>query len=135
VVPTPGPEQALGIRIDAIEVNAPIVQGDGWEELKRGVGQHLASANPGQPGNLVLTGHNDIYGEVFKDLDQLEAGDEITIYSANNSYKYVVTETQIVAPTKVDVMNPTPNATLTLISCYPYRIDTQRIVIFAELGG
>jgi len=135
VVPTPGPEQALGIRIDAIEVNAPIVQGDGWEELKRGVGQHLASANPGQPGNLVLTGHNDIYGEVFKNLDQLEAGDEITIYSANNSYKYVVTETQIVAPTKVDVMNPTPNATLTLISCYPYRIDTQRIVIFAELGG
>ena len=72
---------------------------------------------------------------MFKDLDQLEAGDEITIYSANNSYKYVVTETQIVAPTKVDVMNPTPNATLTLISCYPYRIDTQRIVIFAELGG
>lgn len=135
VIPTPGPEQALGIRVEAIDVNAPIVQGDGWEELKRGVGQHVGSANPGQPGKLVLTGHNDIYGEVFKDLDQLEEGDEIVIYSANNSYTYVVTETQIVAPTAVDVMDATPDATMTLISCYPYRVDNKRIVVFAELTG
>ncbi len=132
-IPTPGPQQALGIRIDDLGVNAPVVQGDGWEELKRGVGQHIGSADPGQTGNLVLTGHDDIYGEVFKELDQLEEGDEIIIYSANNSYTYVVTETQIVAPTKVDVMDPTPEATLTLISCYPYRIDNKRIVVFAEL--
>lgn len=134
-IPTPGPEQALGIRIEAIAVNAPIVQGDGWEELKRGVGQHIGSADPGQPGNLVLTGHNDIYGEVFRDLDKLEEGDEIVIYSANNTYTYTVTETQIVAPTEVSVMDPTPGATMTLISCYPYRVDTQRIVVFAELTG
>lgn len=132
-IPTPGPEQALGIRIEAIAVNAPIVQGDGWEELKRGVGQHIGSTDPGQPGNLVLTGHNDIYGEVFKELDELEEGDEIIIYSANNSFTYVVTETQIVAPTDVDVMNPTPEATITLISCYPYRVDNKRIAVFAEL--
>ncbi len=132
-IPTPGPEQALGIRIEALGVNAPIVQGDGWEELKRGVGQHIGSADPGQNGNLVLTGHNDIYGEVFKDLDQLEEGDEIVIYSANNTHTYVVKETQIVAPTDVGVMEPTPEATLTLISCYPYRIDNKRIVVFAEL--
>ena len=133
VIPTPGPEQALGIRIETIGVNAPIVQGDGWEELRRGVGQHIGSANPGRPGNLVLTGHNDIYGEVFRDLDKLEEGDEVIIYSANNSYTYVVTETQIVAPTDIEVMEPTPEATLTLISCYPYRIDNQRIVVFEEL--
>ncbi|MCL5429144.1 MAG: sortase [Chloroflexi bacterium] len=132
-IPTPGPQQALGIRVEAIGVNAPIVQGDGWEELKRGVGQHIGSANPGQAGNLVLTGHNDIYGEVFRDLDQLEEGDEIVIYSANNNYTYVVAETRIVEPTEVEVMEATPNATLTLISCYPYRVDTQRIAVFAEL--
>jgi len=132
-IPTPGPQQALGIRVEAIGVNAPIVQGDSWEELKRGVGQHIGSANPGQTGNLVLTGHNDIYGEVFKDLDKLDEGDEIIIYAANNSYTYVVTETQIVAPTDVEVMEATPDATLTLISCYPYRIDNKRIVVFAEL--
>jgi len=134
-IPTPGPEQALGIRIEAIVVNAPIVQGDSWEELKRGVGQHIGSADPGQTGNLVLTGHDDIYGEVFKDLDKLEEGDEIIIYSANNTFIYVVRETQIVEPTDVEVMEPTSEATLTLISCYPYRIDNKRIVVFAELKG
>jgi sortase A len=132
-VPTPSPEQALGIKIDAIAVNAPIVQGDGWEELKRGVGQHIGSGDPGKAGNLVLSGHNDIYGEVFRELIELQPGDEITVFTAGNSYIYIVTETMIVAPTFVQVLEPTEEPTLTLISCYPYRIDTQRIVVRAEL--
>jgi len=132
-VPTPGPEQALGIKIAAIGVNAPVVQGDGWEALKRGVGQHIGSADPGELGNLVLTGHDDIYGEVFRYLDQLEAGDEVIVFTAANSYIYVVTETMIVAPTYVQVMDPTQEAVLTLITCYPYLIDSQRVVVRAEL--
>jgi sortase A len=133
VIPTPGPQQALGIKIASIGVNAPIVLGDDWEALKRGVGQHVGSANPGQNGNLVLSGHDDIYGEVFRHLDQLEPGDEITVFTAENMYTYTVTETMIVAPTFVEVMNPTANATITLISCYPYLINTQRIVVLGEL--
>jgi len=132
-IPTPGPEQALGIKVPAIGVNAPVVQGDSWEELKRGVGQHVGSANPGERGNLVLTGHDDIYGEVFRKLDQLKPGDEITVFTAGNSYVYVVTEKMIVAPTYVQVMDPTQSATLTLITCYPYLIDSQRVVVRAEL--
>lgn len=132
-LPTPSPEQALGIKIEAIGVNAPVVQGDDWESLKRGVGQHVGTANPGQSGNLVLTGHNDIYGEVFRKLDQLEPGDEVTVFTAHNSYTYVITETLLVAPTFVEVLEPTSNAQLTLISCYPYRVDSQRIVVLGEL--
>ncbi len=134
-VPTPGPEQALGIEIETIGVSAPIVLGDDWEALKRGVGQHIGSADPGQNGNLVLTGHNDIYGEVFRFLVDLKPGDEIVIFTASRSYTYVVTETLIVEPDFVEVLEPTPNATLTLISCTPYRVDTQRIVVLAELQG
>lgn len=133
--PTPGPEQALGIEIEKMGISAPIVQGDDWEALKRGVGQHIGSANPGQNGNLVLTGHNDIYGEVFRELADLEPGDEIVIFTASRSYTYVVTETLIVEPDFVEIMGPTPNATLTLISCTPYRVDTQRIIVLAELQG
>jgi sortase A len=44
-----------------------------------------------------------------------------------------VTSSQIVAPTQVDVMNPTGVPTLTLISCYPYMVDKSRIVVFAKL--
>lgn len=133
VMPTPGPEQAMSISIPSIAVNAPVVQGDDWEALKRGVGQHIGSANPGQNGNLVLSGHNDIYGEVFRQLDQLSVGDEIVVSTAQNSYTYTVTGRLLVAPTFVEVMFPTQDATITLISCYPYMINTQRIIIQGEL--
>lgn len=132
-IPTPGPQQARRIQIDALQVNAPIVQGDGWEELKRGVGQHIGTGNPGQSGNMVLSGHNDIFGEVFRNLDQLEPGDEIVIYTDQRPYTYLVTSTMVVEPTFVQVMAPTLDPTLTLISCYPYLVDTQRIVVQASL--
>jgi sortase A len=130
---TPGPSQAIQIQIPAIDVNAPIVMGDGWEQLKKGVGQHIGTTNPGQPGNLVLSAHNDVFGEIFRDLDQLHRGDQVIIYTAQQAYIYVVTGTQIVEPTQVDVMAATSNETLTLISCYPYLVDNQRIVVQAVL--
>lgn len=133
VMPTPGPEQAMRLSIPAIGVSAQVVQGDDWEALKRGVGQHIGSANPGENGNLVLSGHNDIYGEVFRHLDRLQAGDEIVVFSAQSSYTYTVTGRLLVAPTFVEVMFPTSNASITLISCYPYMINTQRIIIQGEL--
>ncbi|MFQ5615746.1 MAG: sortase [Anaerolineales bacterium] len=132
-IPTPAPAQAIRIQIPAIGIDAPIIQGTGWDQLKKGVGQYLGSANPGQDGNMVLAAHNDIFGELFRDLDQLKPGDQITIYSSQRAYTYVVTGWKIVAPTQVEVMNPTPNATATLISCYPYLVDTERIVVKTKL--
>jgi sortase A len=134
VIPTTGPEQARSIFIPALwELPAPVVQGDGWEQLKKGVAQHIGSSDPGRAGNLVLSAHNDIFGELFRDLDRLQPGDEIVVSTATREYVYRVTGLRIVQPTDVSVMEPTSNATITLISCYPYLIDTQRIVVFAEL--
>lgn len=132
-IPTPGVEQATQIQIPAIEVDAPIVQGDSWEQLKKGVAQHIGSAEPGQVGNMVLSAHNDVFGEIFRHLDQLEEGDQIIIITANNSYTYLVTAIQVVEPTEVEVMASTPDPTITLISCYPYLIDNQRIVVQGSL--
>lgn len=132
-IPTRGPEQAIRIQIPAIQVDAPVVQDDGWDQLKKGVGQYIGSANPGQTGNIVLSGHNDVYGEVFKRLDELEPGNTIIIFSINRQYVYVISGSQIVEPTQVEVMAPTSDPTLTLISCYPYLIDNKRIVVFANL--
>ena len=131
--PTPGPEQAVRIQIPAIEVDAPIVQGDGWEQLKKGVGQHVNSANPGESDNIVLSAHNDIFGEIFRDLDRLKPGDEIVLYTNQRSYTYIVTDTQVVEPTQVEVMASTSRPVVTLISCYPYLVDDQRIVIRGRL--
>jgi LPXTG-site transpeptidase (sortase) family protein len=132
-LPTPGPAQAMRIQIQAINVDAPVVQGDTWDQLKKGVGQHVGSADPGQAGNLVLSAHDDVFGEIFRNLDRLQPGDQVLLFTAQQQYVYIVTSSQIVAPTQVDVMNPTSVPTLSLISCYPYMVDKNRIVVFAKL--
>jgi sortase A len=132
-IPTPAPGQALRIQIPAIGVDATVVQGDNWEQLRKGVGQHLGTANPGQNGNIVLSAHNDFAGEIFRYLEDLEPGDEVILITATQRFTYVVTSSQIVEPTQVEVMAPTANPTVTLISCYPYMIDNKRIVVFGQL--
>jgi sortase A len=132
-VPTAAPDQAVRIQIPALNVDAPVVQGDGWEQLKKGVGQYIGSSPPGRDGNLVLSAHNDVYGELFRYLDRLVPGDQIIVYTQQRQYVYVVDRTVLVEPTAVEVMAPTSSPTVTLISCYPYLVNDQRIVVFARL--
>ena len=134
-IPTPGPRQASRIVIPAIGVDAPVVEGDGWEELKMGAGHHIGSANPGERGNVIISGHDDVYGEIFRYLGDLNIGDEVTVYAGDTPYRYLVVARRIVEPTEVGLLEPTPNATLTLITCYPYLIDTHRLVVIAELAN
>ena len=132
-IPTPGPEQAIRIQVPAISVDAPVVQGDGWEQLKKGVGQNVSSVNPGEAGNLILSAHNDIFGEIFRDLDKLKPGDQVTLFTNQQAYNYIVVESKIVEPTDVEVLAHGSQPIVTLISCYPYMVDKQRIVVVARL--
>lgn len=132
-VPTPSVEQPRQVEIPAIEVNAPVVQGHEPEQLKKGVGQSIGSGMPGEAGNMVLSAHNDIYGEIFRHLDKLKPGDEVIVSTGRQSYTYVINEIFTVDPTEVEVMAPTDYASLTLISCYPYLINNKRIIVKADL--
>ncbi len=132
-VPTPGPEQARRIVIPAIGVDAPVVEGDDWEALKKGAGHHIGSANPGERGNCVISAHDDVYGEIFRDLPKLKVGDEVRLYTETQVYRYTVVQSRIIAPDEVSVMAATNSPVLTLISCYPYGVDTHRIVVIATL--
>lgn len=134
-IPTPGPRQASRIAIPAIDVDVPVVEGDGWEELKMGAGHRIGSANPGERGNMVISGHNDVYGEIFRHLEDLKMGDEVMVYAGDTPYRYLVVGRMIVEPTEVSLLEPTPNATLTLITCHPYMIDSHRLVVIAELAN
>jgi sortase A len=133
-VPTSGPEQATRIVIPSIDVDHPVVEGDDWEALKRGVGHTPWSANPGEAGNCVMSAHNDIFGEIFRRLPEVELGDEVFVHTSTQTYRYVVKATRIIEPTQVEVMQPTRSPVLTLISCYPYLVDTKRVVVIAELA-
>lgn len=133
--PTAGPQHAIQIDIPAIRLkNIRIVFGDGWEQLKMGVGFHIGSANPGDDGNMVLSAHNDVYGEIFKDLDKLKPGDVIFVYTNTRMYTYIVQGTRIVEPDAVEVMDYGNDPIVTLISCYPYQVDNMRIVVTGLLS-
>lgn len=132
-LPTSAPNQAVRLQIPALNIDAPIIQGDGWEQLKKGVGQYIGSAAPGEDGNVVLSAHDDVYGEIFRYLDRLVPGDQVVVYTQQRQYTYIVDRTVIVEPTAVEVMASTGSPTVTLISCYPYLVNNKRIVVFARL--
>lgn len=131
--PTSGPQSPTRIVIPSLTVDWPIVEGDSWDELMKGVGHHAGSANPGERGNMILSGHNDVFGEVFKDLETLKDGDAVQIYAGGRLFKYQVRAKRIVSPNDLSVLQQTREAVVTLISCYPYRVDTQRVVVIAQL--
>jgi sortase A len=79
------------------------------------------------------SGHVDVYGEVFRRLEELKPGDLVTVYAGIHLYRYEVKRIRIVSPKETSVLAATADATLTLITCYPYRVDTQRLVVIAKL--
>jgi sortase A len=132
--PPPTDETPLVLRIPKLNIDHSIVQGVDWEALKLGIGQVQNSATPSDGnGNIVLAAHNDIYSELFRYLDQLESGDKFQIQTQNNLYTYTISEWDIYDPTDVHVMEQRNKSGATLISCYPYQVSTQRIVVFADL--
>ncbi|MCZ2096707.1 MAG: sortase [Anaerolineae bacterium] len=131
--PAPTSETALALIIPKLNLNATIVPGVDWEALKQGVGQVLNGVNPGDDyGNVSFAAHNDIYGKLFQHLDQLEPGDTFQIQTRTSVFTYSVTDKLFVEPTQVEVLQPRQGATATLISCYPYQVNNQRIIIFAD---
>lgn len=99
----------------------------------RSVTHWYRSAALGMPGNYVLYGHDDIEGDVFANLPLMQVGDHITISTGGRHVVYVVTGRSIVSPYATSVLQPTSAATLTMISCYPMYVDSQRIVVTAAL--
>lgn len=135
--PTRSPAEPLTIRIPAIGVQAAVVSGDTWNDLQRGVGHHLGSANPGELGNMVLAGHDDVFGSVFKDLYSLQPGNEIIVTTQVGSYTYIMQGHDIVDATDISVMDNSRRDAkrITLITCYPYQVDTRRYVVYGTLSA
>ncbi len=132
-IPTQSPDHAIRMQIPKLNQDVPIVEGDGPEQLKKGVGHYIYSANPGESGNVVLSAHNDIHGEIFRDLDELEKGDLVILFSARKSYTYAVEDVLIVEPNQVEYLESGQESIATLISCYPYLVDNKRIIVIAHL--
>jgi sortase A len=93
---------------------------------------HYADSSiPGGAGNSVLYGHDDIDGSIFRYLHNLQPGDLIYFDGAGRS-TFRVTGKTVVTPDRVDILNDSSTARLTLFTCWPFLVDTHRLVVFAE---
>jgi sortase A len=90
--------------------------------------------NPGERGNLILSGHNDVYGEPFRDLEKLEIGKDVLVHAGATSFRYVVKAKRVVVPTDLSPLASSKNPIVTLITCTPYRVDTHRLIVIGELA-
>ena len=94
---------------------------------------HYAFSSPIGSGNAVLYGHDDIEGSVFASIKDLKAGDEVDVGDASGAVTvYRVTgKPTIVPPTAGQILQPTSDVRLTLFTCWPNWVDTQRVVVTA----
>jgi LPXTG-site transpeptidase (sortase) family protein len=93
---------------------------------------HYAFSSSIGSGNAVLYGHDDIEGSIFASLKDLKAGDEVDVALPGDSpVVYRVRSRTIVAPTAVQILEPTSDVQLTLFTCWPNWVDTQRVVVTA----
>lgn len=142
VLPTPGADgrTPMGrLTIPKLQLrSAPIfnrgIDGRGNMEIAPGfaITHYAHSSVPGGPGNSVLYGHDDIDGSIFRYLQELQPGDLLYYEGEGRSTTFRVTGKTVVTPDRVDILNESPTPRLTLFTCYPYWVDTHRMVVLAE---
>jgi sortase A len=112
------PAEALA-RLDVPDVGLSVMVLDGTDAwtLNRAVGRIEGTARPGEDGNIGIAGHRDGF---FRGLRNLEIGDTLRLASLEGVAHYEVVELSVVSPADVEVLAPTAEPTLTLVTCYPF---------------
>lgn len=123
------------ISIPKIGVEMTMFEGIRLTTLDHGPGHWPGSALPGADGNVVVGGHRVSKHQVFRNVDQLVAGDEIIFSDAGGTHVYQVDRVEIVEPTDIWIIDPTDTPTATLFACHPPGSTSQRIAVFADLVG
>lgn len=149
-VEMPGPTHlripGVGIDTEIVEVGYEVVEIDGhkvreWEVASYAAGHHKTSANPGEGGNIVVTGHNDWEGEVFRTLENVEAGQEVFLETEGAEHEYVIEEIHMRREVGVSMeerlatgqfMSDMPEERVTLITCWPYGVNDHRVIVVAK---
>lgn len=129
-----GSKPLLGrLEIPVLDLAVMVLDGTDEVTLNRAVGRIQGTARPGEIGNLGIAGHRDGW---FRALKRVTPGDEIFLRTLDGRYRYQVEEIEIVEPSETQVLAPTQDARLTLVTCYPFYWmgnAPQRYIVKAQL--
>ncbi len=120
-----------------------VVEGIGHDDLKKGPGHYPGTAQPGEVGNVVVSGHRTTYGAWFKRVDELAPGAAVVLETRDRWFTYRVTGVTVVSPHAVGELAPVPNEPgvaprerlLTLTTCNPKYSARTRLVVRATLAS
>jgi sortase A len=134
----PEVQPAIGEKMGEIEIPKiglvhAVFQGFELKQIDHGPGHWPRSPLPGQAGNVVFAGHRVTHSHPFLDIDQMAAGDLIIFRTPSGEFTYEMTESLIVRPADVHILNPTPEGTVTLFACHPKHSARQRYVVKGRL--
>ena len=121
------------LRVPSQQLTVPVLPGTDDATLNVGAGWLPESAAPGEPGNVAIAAHRDGY---FRALKDVQIGDHMTLQTPSHDYTYRVEWTRVVDPDAVQVLAPTSDPALTLITCYPFYFvgsAPQRYIVRAQL--
>lgn len=124
------------LEIPEIEVYLPIYHGTSDDVLNNGLGHIEQTSLPvgGAGTNSVLTGHRGLpQAKMFRNLDEVEVGDIFYVHSIDEVMAYKVFETVIVPPYDIEKLRiDDEKDVVTLITCDPYMINTNRLLVRGE---
>ena len=129
----PKDDGMIRLVIPKIDLTSFIVEGTNHHSLLLGPGHMTKTAEPGEIGNAVITGHRDTF---FRHIHELEKGDQFFVDRGGKRFVYEVTGKRIVDPDDLSVTRPSTDSKITLITCYPtYYIGPapKRLVVFSKL--
>lgn len=122
-----------------------IAEGTVWEPSLNvyGVGHYRGTEYPGEVGNFAVAGHRGGFGGTFRDIHKLVPGDTAVVTTTDSIFTYRFLESIIVKPEAVGVLADLPDGLssaveggkyLTITSCDPIWVNTNRIVAWFELA-
>jgi sortase A len=138
---------SIGVDTEVVTIGWQLVtQRDGttyseWEVADNAAGWHKNSALPGETGNVVLSGHNNIRGAVFRKLYTLGEGDLVYLWAGGQRFTYQVAEVMILEEKFASMeqrrenakwIQPFDDKRLTLVSCWPETDNTHRVIVVAH---
>jgi sortase A len=131
--PPPTGEAVVHLVIPKIAVDKFVVEGVDPAELRKGPGHYPETPLPGEQGNAAIAAHRTTYGAPFYRLNDLHLGDDIYATTTSGRFHYRVSESRVVKPSDVSVLDPTPDNRLTLTTCTPRYSASRRLVVVSRL--
>jgi sortase A len=121
------------IEIPAIGLDAVIVQGTDTAALRKGPGHYPQTELPGQGTTIGIAGHRTTYLAPFRDIDEIEQGDELVVDLPYGTFTYEVEKTKIVDPSAIRIVRDVEYERLVLTACHPLYSAAERYAVFGRL--